>query len=160
MLGSHNCDAFEASSLIACPGMFELGISTSALNLCGCIVAVSLQTELHHGQTTQACSSWRTSSALTKMPYPYLHALLCTSRYWLQCNPLQVFAFTSEHLLQVEMMQLEVDAMQAEAASAREAAESSQAAVLEVERLGQDNSLLAARLSQMDLDLQVGCPYT
>lgn len=55
-------------------------------------------------------------------------------------------------------MQLEVDAMQAEAASARAAAESSQAAVLEVERLGQDNSLLAARLSQMDLDLQVGLP--
>lgn len=64
----------------------------------------------------------------------------------------------SEHLLQVEMMQLEVDAMQAEAASARAAAEAGQAAVLEVERLGQDNSLLAARLSQMDLDLQVGCP--
>ena len=57
--------------------------------------------------------------------------------------------------LQVEMMQLEVDAMQAEAASARAAAESSQAAVLEVERLAQDNALLAARLSQMDLDLQV-----
>ena len=54
------------------------------------------------------------------------------------------------------MMQLEVDGMQAEAASARAAAESSQAAVLEVERLGQDNALLAARLSQMDLDLQVG----
>ena len=52
-------------------------------------------------------------------------------------------------------MQLEVDAMQAEAASARAAAESRQAAVLEVERLGQDNALLAARLSQMDLDLQV-----
>lgn len=59
------------------------------------------------------------------------------------------------HVLQVEMMQLEVDAMQAEAASARAAAESRQAAVLEVERLGQDNALLAARLSQMDLDLQV-----
>ena len=57
--------------------------------------------------------------------------------------------------MQVEMMQLEVDGMQAEAASARAAAESSQAAVLEVERLGQDNALLAARLSQMDLDLQV-----
>lgn len=55
-------------------------------------------------------------------------------------------------------MQLEVDAMQAEAASARAAAESSQAAVLEVERLGQDNSLLAARLSQMDSDFQVGLP--
>lgn len=53
-------------------------------------------------------------------------------------------------------MQLEVNAMHAEAASARTAAESSQAAVLEVERLGQDNALLAARLSQMDLDLQVG----
>ena len=52
-------------------------------------------------------------------------------------------------------MQLEVDAMQAEAASARAAAESSQAAVLEVERLAQDNALLAARLAQMDLDLQV-----
>ena len=52
-------------------------------------------------------------------------------------------------------MQLEVDAMQAEAVSARAAAESRQAAVLEVERLGQDNALLAARLSQMDLDLQV-----
>lgn len=59
------------------------------------------------------------------------------------------------HGVQVEMMQLEVDAMQAEASSARAAAESSQAAVLEVERLGQDNALLAARLSQMDLDLQV-----
>ena len=54
-------------------------------------------------------------------------------------------------------MQLEVDAMQAEAASARAAAESSRAAVLEVERLGQDNSLLAARLAQMDIDLQVWC---
>ena len=54
------------------------------------------------------------------------------------------------------MMQLEVDGMQAEAASARAEAESSQAAVLEVERLGQDNALLAARLSQMELDLQVG----
>lgn len=62
-------------------------------------------------------------------------------------------------LLQVEMMQLEVDAMQAEAASARTAAESSRAAVLEVERLGQDNALLAARLSQMDLDLQVACVH-
>lgn len=60
------------------------------------------------------------------------------------------------NLLQVEMMQLEVDGMQAEAGSARAAAESSQAAVLEVERLAQDNALLAARLSQMDLDLQVG----
>ena len=56
---------------------------------------------------------------------------------------------------QVEMMQMEVDAMQAEAASARAAAESSQAAVTEVERLGQDNALLAARLAQMDVDLQV-----
>ncbi len=53
------------------------------------------------------------------------------------------------------MMQLEVDAMQAEASSARAAAEASQAAVTEVERLGQDNALLAARLAQMDIDLQV-----
>ena len=52
-------------------------------------------------------------------------------------------------------MQLEVDAMQAEATSARAAAEASQAAVTEVERLGQDNALLAARLAQMDIDLQV-----
>ena len=52
-------------------------------------------------------------------------------------------------------MQLEVDAMQAEAASAWAAAEASQAAVTEVERLGQDNTLLAARLAQMDIDLQV-----
>ena len=52
-------------------------------------------------------------------------------------------------------MQLEVDALQAEAANARAAAETQQAAVTEVERLGQDNALLAARLAQMDLDLQV-----
>lgn len=58
-------------------------------------------------------------------------------------------------VVQVEMMQLEVDAMQAEAANARAAAEAGQAAVTEVERLGQDNALLAARLAQMDTDLQV-----
>ena len=51
-------------------------------------------------------------------------------------------------------MQLEVDALQAEAGSARQAAEAGQAAVLEVERLSQENALLAARLSQMDFDLQ------
>ena len=51
-------------------------------------------------------------------------------------------------------MQLEVDALQAEAGSARQAAEAGQAAVLEVDRLAQDNALLAARLSQMDVDLQ------
>lgn len=62
---------------------------------------------------------------------------------------------STRHTVQVEMMRLEVDAMQAEAASARAAAEASQAAVTEVERLGQDNALLAARLAQMDTDLQV-----
>ena len=33
----------------------------------------------------------------------------------------------------------------------------------EVDRLGQDNALLAARLAQMDIDLQVtilACPYS
>lgn len=58
-------------------------------------------------------------------------------------------------VVQVELMQLEVDAMQAEAANACAAAEAGQAAVTEVERLGQDNALLAARLAQMDTDLQV-----
>lgn len=53
------------------------------------------------------------------------------------------------------MMQLEVDALQAEAGSARQAAEAGQAAQLEVDRLAQDNALLAARLSQMTVDLQV-----
>jgi len=53
------------------------------------------------------------------------------------------------------MMQLEVDVMQAEAGNARAAAEAGQAAVTEVERLAQDNALLAARLAQMDTDLQV-----
>ena len=62
---------------------------------------------------------------------------------------------TQHYTAQVEMMRLEVDAMQAEAASARAAAEASQAAVTEVERLGEDNALLAARLAQMDTDLQV-----
>ena len=52
------------------------------------------------------------------------------------------------------MMQLEVDALKAEAGSARQAAEAGQAAVLEVDRLSQDNALLAARLSQLDFDLQ------
>lgn len=58
-------------------------------------------------------------------------------------------------VVQVQMMQVEVDAMQAEADSARAAAEAGQAAVTEVERLAQDNVLLAARLTQMDTDLQV-----
>jgi len=63
---------------------------------------------------------------------------------------------TKKHIVvQVEMMQLEVDAMQAEAGNARAAAEAGQAAVTEVERLAQDNALLAARLAQMDTDLQV-----
>ena len=52
-------------------------------------------------------------------------------------------------------MQLKAEAMQAAAASARASAEARQAAVTEVERLGQDNALLAARLAQMDIDLQV-----
>lgn len=52
-------------------------------------------------------------------------------------------------------MQLEVNALQAEASSAREAAHAGQAAVLEVDRLAQDNALLAARLNQMNIDLQV-----
>ena len=56
---------------------------------------------------------------------------------------------------QVEMMQLEVDDLQAVAISAREAAHAGQAAVLEVDRLAQDNALLAARLTQMNIDLQV-----
>ena len=60
-----------------------------------------------------------------------------------------------QRVVQVEMMQVEVDAMQAEADSARAAAEAGQAAVTEVERLAQDNALLAARLTQMDTDLQV-----
>lgn len=58
-------------------------------------------------------------------------------------------------VMQVETMQLEVDAMQAEAVNARAAAEAGQAAVTEVERLAQDNALLAARLAQLDTDLQV-----
>lgn len=62
-------------------------------------------------------------------------------------------------VVQVEMMQLEVHAFQAEASSAHQAAEAGQAAVLEVERLSQDNALLAARLSQMDFDLQASLTY-
>ena len=55
-------------------------------------------------------------------------------------------------------MQLEVDAMQAEAANARAAAQANHSAVTEVDRLSQDNALLAARLAQMDIDIQVDSP--
>ena len=76
-------------------------------------------------------------------------AILCTESFGSLC-----YEDINSIMVQVEMMQLEVDALQAEAGSARQAAEAGQAAVLEVDRLAQDNALLAARLSQMDVDLQ------
>ena len=51
-------------------------------------------------------------------------------------------------------------ASQAEAEAAREAAEAGQALASEMQRLAEDNALLASRTRQMEIDLQVrhaGC---
>ena len=83
-------------------------------------------------------------------------SVIYAGNYWSMCCTTGLSRLkTKKIVVQVEMMQLEVDAMQAEAGNARAAAEAGQAAVTEVERLAQDNALLAARLAQMDTDLQV-----
>ena len=46
-------------------------------------------------------------------------------------------------------------ASQAEAEAAREAAEAGQAMASEMQRLAEDNALLASRTRQMEIDLQV-----
>ena len=60
----------------------------------------------------------------------------------------------------VQELAQQLAASQAEAEAAREAAEAGQAMASEMQRLAEDNALLASRTRQMEIDLQVrhaGC---